>query len=227
MTAARVLCWRHGRTAHNHGGIWQGQLDIPLDDIGRQQVADAAETLAAFLPPGEPLAIVSSDLVRAAATADTLAALTGVTVRHDERLREIDAGRWQGLTRAQIVEAGMGEELSAWRRGDDVRIGGGERRSEVAERGYRSVTEHVGALDGGTLVVAAHGGLLRGTVLRMLGLPGDRWDLLGVLGNAHWADLASGAVGWRLDAYNVPATPTANRFGLPPPPRDRLAEPRR
>ena len=33
MTARRVVLWRHGRTAHNHGGIWQGQLDTALDEL--------------------------------------------------------------------------------------------------------------------------------------------------------------------------------------------------
>jgi probable phosphoglycerate mutase len=196
MTAARVVCWRHGRTAHNHGGVWQGQLDIPLDDVGRGQADDAAGAIGDSLALGEPLSIVSSDLARARATAAALAAVTtavtAVEVRLDRRLREINAGRWQGMTRAEIVEAGMGEDLAAWRRGEDVRVGGGERRSEVARRGAAALREHAEALDGGTLVVVAHGGLLRGSILDMLGLPGERWDLLGGLGNAHWAELSPG-----------------------------------
>jgi probable phosphoglycerate mutase len=229
VTARRVVCWRHGRTAHNHGGVWQGQLDTPLDEVGYQQAVDAAGAIVAGLTPGEPLAIVSSDLMRAGATAEALATQTGVPVRFDPRLREIDAGRWEGLTRAEIVEAGMGDELAAWLRGDDVRIGGGERRSEVAARGAAAVREHAAAdeIDGGTLVVVAHGGLLRGAILEVLGLPGQRWDILGGLGNAHWAELLPGPAGWRLSAYNVRATPTANRFGVPPWVGDRLAEPQR
>lgn len=227
MTATRVVCWRHGRTAHNHDGIWQGQLDIPLDDVGREQAADAAAALAASLKPDEPLAIVSSDLVRARATADALAAITGCDVRLDRRLREINAGRWQGMTRAEISEAGMGDDLAAWQRGDDVRVGGGERRSEVARRGAAALREHAETVGVGTLVVVAHGGLLRGSILDVLGLPGERWDVLGGLGNAHWAELFPGAPAWRLWAYNVQATPIANRFGGAPPIRDRLAEPQR
>jgi probable phosphoglycerate mutase len=245
VTAARIVCWRHGRTGHNHGGIWQGQLDIPLDEVGQDQVADAAAVLAASmgsgaprgsgaplgwgapLGSGAPLAIASSDLIRASATADALAALTGCPVTLDKRLREIDAGRWQGLTRAQIIEAGMGDDLAAWQHGEDVRIGGGERRGEVALRGATAIREHVETLDGGTLVVVAHGGLLRGSILELLGLAGERWDLLGSLGNAHWVELVREWPIWRLAAYNVRATPIANRFGGPPPGGDRLAQPRR
>jgi probable phosphoglycerate mutase len=227
MTAARVVCWRHGRTAHNHGGVWQGQLDIPLDDVGRGQADDAAGAIVDSLALGEPLSIVSSDLVRASATAAALAAVTAVEVRLDRRLREVNAGRWQGLTRAEIVEAGMGDDLDDWRRGDDVRVGGGERRSEVARRGAEALREHAEALDAGTLVVVAHGGLLRGSILNVLGLPGERWDVLGGLGNAHWAELIPDRPAWRLRAYNVRATPVANRFGAAPQVRDRLAKPQR
>ena len=73
MTAARVVLLRHGRTGHNHAGMWQGQLDIPLDDVGRAQAAAAAEGLgrrvAAWVEAGETVRLVSSDLSRAYDTA--------------------------------------------------------------------------------------------------------------------------------------------------------------
>jgi probable phosphoglycerate mutase len=227
VTAQRVVCWRHGRTAHNHGGIWQGQLDIPLDEVGSAQASRAAEVISGSLSPGAPLAVVSSDLVRASATAEALAALAGLPVRLEPRLREIDAGRWQGLTRAQIAEAGMGTDLQAWLTGDDVRVGGGERRSEVAARGAAAVVEHAAALTGGTLVVVAHGGVLRGAILDLLGLPMQHWRAFGVLGNAHWAELVPGHSAWRLVAYNQAATPIGNRFEAAPRLGGRLAEPHR
>lgn len=43
----RVIVWRHGETAHNAGGIYQGHLDTPLSDRGVQQAEAAAQTLAA------------------------------------------------------------------------------------------------------------------------------------------------------------------------------------
>ncbi|HET9658651.1 MAG TPA: histidine phosphatase family protein [Kineosporiaceae bacterium] len=227
MTADRVICWRHGRTAHNHSGTWQGQLDIPLDDTGRTQAAQAAEAIAASVKPGDGLTVVSSDLARARVTAESLAAVAGVEVRLDRRLREIDAGRWQGLTKTEIVEAGMGDELAAWQAQEDIRIGGGERRSEVSARGAEAIQEHAAALDGGALVVVAHGGLLRGSIVQLLGLDGRCWNLLGVLGNGQWAELFPGQPAWRLVAYNLAATPIGSRFGSAPHPRDRLSEPQR
>ncbi|MCA1720314.1 MAG: phosphoglycerate mutase family protein [Actinobacteria bacterium] len=54
----RVVVLRHGRTAWNDEGRIQGQLDVPLDDVGLAQAAAVAEVLA----EARPYALVSSDL---------------------------------------------------------------------------------------------------------------------------------------------------------------------
>ena len=209
MTAAkgvRVLLWRHGRTAYNHAQRWQGQIDVPLDDVGRAQAAAGARSLAKLVE-GVEVTIVASDLSRAAQTGGTLGALLGVPVATDPRLREIAAGEWEGLTRPEIVEAGMADVLAAWVRGDDVRIGRtGERRSEVGRRGAAAIAEHAAAVpDGSTLVVASHGGLVRGSTLTLLGLDPAGWNVLGTIGNCHWVDLHLRAGAWRLNGYNLSA----------------------
>ncbi len=222
LRGVRVLLWRHGRTAFNDGKRWQGQLDVELDDEGRGQAARAADVLARRLEG--PVRLVTSDLRRAIETAAALTALIGVEPLPDKRLREIDAGDWEGLTRDEIRAAGMGADLDAWARGEDVRIGRtGECRSEVGLRGAAAIAEHVAAtLEGGTLVVAAHGGLLRGSILALLGLDPAQWNTFGALGNCHWAELHAGARRvpphpdvppdpsgvlpvWRLLAYNLSA----------------------
>lgn len=206
MTARRVVVVRHGRTAHNQNGIWQGQLDVPLDDVGVLQAKAAAPVLATEVLDGAPVAVVSSDLSRAAGTAAAVADVLGVDVTLDVRLRETYAGRWQGLTRAQIAAAGWGGEFESWRRGDDVPAGGGERRTEVGSRGAAAIRDHAAALDGGTLVVVAHGGLLRVAILNLLGLDPARWGtLLGGLGNCEWARLAPGEPSWRMLGYALHA----------------------
>jgi probable phosphoglycerate mutase len=228
--SVRVLLWRHGRTAHNHGRVWQGRLDTDLDAVGRAQ-ADRAAAVLAGLVAGAPLSLVTSDLRRAVDTAAALARLVGVEPLPDPRLREVDAGRWEGLTRDGIAAAGMAEELAAWRRGEDIRVGvTGERRSEVSLRGAAAVAEHAAAVPpGGSLVVAAHGGVLRGSVMALLGFDPAAWTVLGGLANGHWAELvvdpgcpaerptAGSPAGplahrrraWQLRAYNVgaPGTP--------------------
>jgi probable phosphoglycerate mutase len=190
VTPTRVLLWRHGRTAHNHRRVWQGQIDTDLDDVGRAQAARSAAALALVL--GDvPVRLVTSDLRRAADTAAALTALTGVAAVPDPRLREVHAGEWEGLSREEIVAAGMADELAAWARGEDIPVGRtGERRSEVGRRGGAAIAEHAATVPAGAaLVVASHGGVLRGSILTLLGMAPDRWQMLGTLGNCHWAQL--------------------------------------
>ena len=201
MTAGRVVVLRHGRTGHNLRHIWQGQLDVPLDDVGTAQAKAAAEVLA----PLRPTAVVSSDLVRAAATADAVAAAAGLPVERDPRLREIDVGRWEGLTRDEIAAAGDADLLAAWRRGDDVPLGGAERPSDLGRRGAVALAEHAAALDGGTLLVVAHGALLRAAVLTLLGVEQPRWTMLAGLPNCGWGVLEPGDPAWRLVGWGLTA----------------------
>ena len=101
MTAARLVLWRHGRTEWNVDGRFQGQADVPLDDVGREQAAAAAPLVAGF----DPVAIFSSDLARTYQTAEPLAALTGLEIQTDKRLREIHVGSWEGLLGDEIRAA--------------------------------------------------------------------------------------------------------------------------
>ena len=46
-----LILWRHGQTDYNLQGRIQGQVDIPLNDTGRQQAQRAADGIAALGPP--------------------------------------------------------------------------------------------------------------------------------------------------------------------------------
>jgi glucosyl-3-phosphoglycerate phosphatase len=201
VTAERVVVLRHGRTTHNHVGIWQGQLDVPLDQVGRLQAKAAAQVLREF----DPAAIVSSDLARAWETAGVLGAAMSLPITADPRLREIDVGRWEGLTAKEIVAAGDGEVLAGWRRGDDVALGGAERPSELGRRGAAALREHAEALSDGVLVVVAHGALIRTSVLTLLGVEQDRWQGLGSLDNCSWGVLWPRRPWWRLLSWGLSA----------------------
>ncbi|MFI6942741.1 histidine phosphatase family protein [Streptomyces sp. NPDC050418] len=199
----RVILWRHGQTAWNLERRFQGTTDIDLTEEGVAQAARAARLLASLKPD----AIVASDLSRAAATAAELAALTGHEVTHEEGLRETFAGAWQGLTHEEIVER-YGEEYAAWKRGEPVRRGGGELETEVADRAAPVVLQYADKLpDNGTLVVVSHGGTIRTTIGRLLGLEAHLWEGLGGLSNCCWSVLGEGARGWRLLEHNAGTLP--------------------
>jgi len=204
MSPRRVVLWRHGRTAWNAESRFQGSTDVPLDDVGLAQAERAARDLATLAP----YRIVSSDLQRARATAETLAGLVGLEVATDPDLQETYAGTWQGLVREEIVAA----DPDTWRRwiaGEDLRPGGGETRTEVAARVSGAVLRHADGLPpGATLVVASHGGAVRTCIGTLLGLPVEHWTALGGLVNCAWSVLEEQPDGrWRLVEHNARSLP--------------------
>lgn len=204
--ARRIIFWRHGRTEWNRSGVFQGQEDVDLDDAGREQAVRAAEVLVTK----QPSSIISSDLRRASDTADALSAQTGLTVAYDARLRETNAGTWQGLSFAQIDER-FAPDNEAWRGGDpEVRAGGAENRIEVGERMLAAVTEAVARIaPAETLVVVSHGGSIRAALASLMGLPPERWGSLAGLSNCHWSEVheqvgrRNALFSWQLTEHNV------------------------
>ncbi|MFJ1649932.1 histidine phosphatase family protein [Streptomyces sp. NPDC088337] len=199
----RIILWRHGQTSWNVERRFQGSTDVELTGTGVGQARRAARLLASLRPD----AIVSSDLVRATRTAAALAELTGLEVARDEGLRETYAGVWQGLTHEEIIDR-HGEEYTAWKRGEPVRRGGGELETEVADRAAPVVLRYLEKVpEDGTLVVVSHGGTIRTTLGRLLGLEPRHWESLGGLSNCCWSVLGEGARGWRLMEHNAGTLP--------------------
>ncbi len=200
---------RHGQTVDNAAGIWQGHRDSALSGVGLAQAERAAPVVAAL----EPAFIVSSDLQRAAITADHVAALTGQSVLRDARLREVDVGDWGGRSGAEVRERDP-EVMAALGAGEDVRRGHtGETIAELAVRTRAALDDVIAALEpGGLALVVCHGVTSRTGVASLLGL--DQMlagRILWGLDNCHWATvaeatrIAGGDVTptWRLDHWNV------------------------
>ncbi len=95
---ARVFLARHGQTAYNHEGRFQGQQAVPLDDTGRAQAGELAERAAGY----EFAALWCSPLLRARETAEIVSARIGLAPREDPRLMETDAGDWTDRTFADV-----------------------------------------------------------------------------------------------------------------------------
>ena len=92
-----MLLVRHGQSVWNAEGRWQGQADIELSELGRQQARAAAKNLGSFS------VIASSTLSRAAETAYLISNGLGIgPVIPVPELIERSAGEWSGLTRTDI-----------------------------------------------------------------------------------------------------------------------------
>ncbi|MHB8531997.1 MAG: histidine phosphatase family protein [Solirubrobacteraceae bacterium] len=96
--ATQVFLARHGQTAYNHEGRFQGQQQIPLDDTGRGQAEELAERAAGY----GFASLWCSPLLRARETADAVVRRLGLEPVEDERLMETDAGDWTDRSFAEV-----------------------------------------------------------------------------------------------------------------------------
>jgi probable phosphoglycerate mutase len=187
-----LLLIRHAESSWNAAARWQGHGDPRLSDRGVAQ----ANALARELAP-EPIdVIVSSDLRRAAETAAILARARGLRPSLNPRLRELDLGDWEGLTRGQIARTD-GAVLRRFEAGDlDVWPGGGENLREIAQRARAAVTELVEVYAGRRLAIVTHLGVIRALLGRSAGSatgvdPGSAPpNCEPGIGNACWRRLA-------------------------------------
>lgn len=208
LRVKRILVWRHGRTNWNADGRYQGQADPPLDLVGQEQSRQAAIQLAD--DPAE--LILTSDLLRAAATAEALAEITGRPVKVEPRLREVDVGCWQGLTRDEVAQR-YPEQFAAWLAGRPLLDRGGETKDQLDARVRAALRE----IDVEHVLLVTHGGTTRSIIDLLLDLPTASRRWLAPLGNGHWTELQRAPNAWRLQAHNLgPAVQSAS-----PDPRGR------
>jgi ribonuclease H / adenosylcobalamin/alpha-ribazole phosphatase len=142
---------RHGQTPMSVQKRYAGRSDVPLTDVGLQQAAAAAKRLtSAGLG-----AIVTSPLLRAAATAQEVAAATGLAVVTDDGFRETDFGAWEGLTFAEVQER-WPAELAAWLADPEVAPPGGESLADVSARVTAALGRVLAAREGQTVLIVSH-----------------------------------------------------------------------
>ena len=101
---ADIFLVRHGETAWNRELRFQGQIDVPLNDLGLTQAQRLADRLRVEWQSGfdKPLRLFSSDLQRAHQTATTLGQALNLPVTAHAPLREQHFGLFEGLLSADI-----------------------------------------------------------------------------------------------------------------------------
>jgi broad specificity phosphatase PhoE len=162
----RIYLVRHGETIWNRDGRLQGQTDMPLNEVGRQQ----ADRLADRLSTEPVIAVWTSDLARARETAVIVAQRHGLEPHASALLRERFAGDWEGLTREEISARGEAPTLTANHQ-DTVYQGppNAEPMEAVWDRLVAALAEMRGAYSEGTICVVGHGGSLRVLLCEVIG----------------------------------------------------------
>ena len=183
----RLLLLRHGESTWNVEHRWQGWLDAPLTPAGVAQAAARARALAH--DSVAPRVIYTSDLERAARTAEIIAAHVEAPVIADAGFRERHGGEWQGHTLTEIDEGWPGMRDS-WRRGELAAPPGGEEDVDVLERFDAALARALARAGRGVVGIVTHHGILR-IVAARAGI--DVHTLIPNLGG-FWFDVAGGAM---------------------------------
>jgi 2,3-bisphosphoglycerate-dependent phosphoglycerate mutase len=154
--ATRVLAIRHGETDWNVEGRIQGQLDVPLNAMGRWQV----HRLALAVSDEGIEAVYASDLLRAFETAQSVARGCGRAIVTDAGLRERGFGVFEGMSYAEINQR-WPEQGERWRRRDPAfGAPGGETLNQFYERSIATVTRLAALHPGQTIALVSHGGVM-------------------------------------------------------------------
>ena len=165
MTATRLLVVRHGATELSAEDRFAGATDVVLSTEGRTQAARLAERLR----DDRVAAVYCSPLQRTRETARVLAAPHALTPIERPGLREIDHGRWEGLTRAE-VETRFADEYARWEE-DPFTFAptGGECGLDVMARALPVIRQIVEAHAGESVLVVSHKATIRLIISSLLG----------------------------------------------------------
>ncbi|MDQ4117586.1 MAG: histidine phosphatase family protein [Actinomycetota bacterium] len=161
---------RHGETIWHAENRYAGRSDIALTDRGRLQ----ADRLGAWAAGARLDRIVTSPLQRTADTAAPAETATGLTARRDPRLVEVDFGKAEGLTRAEMRDR-FPDALAAFlRRPATCPLPGGECGTDAVARARPALSDCLSG-DPRRVLVVGHQTLVRLLLCATLGVPLDRY----------------------------------------------------
>jgi probable phosphoglycerate mutase len=162
---------RHGETDWNREARYQGQRDVPLNDIGKVQARRHGDVLKAFMPSVAGFDFVSSPLERAVETMRLIRSTLGLDpnqFRFAPEISELSYGHWEGELAAELPAkdpagvAGKASDPYGWR--------------PLEGESYRDLEARISAwltgLTKDTLAVS-HGGVSRVARGALLGIDRD------------------------------------------------------
>jgi broad specificity phosphatase PhoE len=164
VSLRRLVMLRHGETVGNSSVRFHGAADVPLSDSGRAQMRAAARELRQ-----ECFDLVVASPLRRSWEAAALVT-GGAPVRIEDGLREIDFGRWEGLT-SEEIERRDPVLYREWRaRAPGFEYPGGELRVDFQARVMQAF-ERVAACGAPGVLLVGHKGVIRTLAEKLLGAP--------------------------------------------------------
>lgn len=167
MRATRLYLIRHGQVANHHEYRYNGHFDVDITSTGVEQMTRVSDFLASHTVD----AVYSSDLQRTVKGARIIGRRLGREPVMSRALRELNLGRWEGLTRAEAVakypdDAGFNFQDIA-----TSRIKEGESLLELRARVIPALEGMLARHSGEAVCVVAHGGVNRVILSEAMRLP--------------------------------------------------------
>ena len=163
---SKLLLVRHGDTEANSAERYWGSSDVKLSASGLRQ----AERLRRRLAAEKIDAIYSSNLSRATVTAETIASERRLEVITCAELREINFGKFEGLTFTEVSQL-YPEVAKLWaERNPSLEFPGGESLDKFSKRVGKFQKRLEKHSPGETILIVAHSGTLRVLMCQLLGI---------------------------------------------------------
>ncbi|MCB9913669.1 MAG: histidine phosphatase family protein [Planctomycetes bacterium] len=197
---ARLWLVRHAEVEARWHDVAYGAMDVALSAAG---LAATARLGAAFEGRAVSL-VVASDLDRAARLGRAIAAAGRAPLRLDAALREMHRGAWQGKPKGEFRALWDADAASYWRDPYAWHVPDGEGDALIFARAWPVLASALAEVGAGTLVVAAHGQLIRVVSGRLLGL-GAPESYAWAPSPAHAHLFVDAPGGWGVGAQDVDA----------------------
>jgi alpha-ribazole phosphatase len=195
--ATLIYLLRHGEVQGAETRRFIGHLDVPLSPVGERQCTIQAARLRGV----RLAALFSSDLTRARRSAEIIGAPHGLAPTIVPALREMDMGRWDGLTASEIRAREPAAFADWMARVGEFPFPEGESVPDLLARVGPAFDAIAAAHAGQAVAIVAHGGPNRALLCRALGVPLSR---LLAFGQDYGAlSVLEGATGaWALRRLN-------------------------
>jgi broad specificity phosphatase PhoE len=185
----KIIFFRHGQTDWNLQDLVQGHTDIPLNPQGKEQ----ANVLGEKLKTENIEHIYTSDLQRAAQTAQIVAEYVHCPITYMHELREMHGGVMQGKTKAEFREHPL---YCSWASEDEIHdhVGfeGGETKKQAKDRAMNALQTIIALPNYNTVAICSHGVIITYMLRMLLNKSVEK------LGNAEYIVLNKDSHGWSM-----------------------------
>ena len=194
----KILLVRHGETDWNNSGKFQGQVDVSLNNTGIAQARATARLALTW----DLTALYSSPSSRTLEVSSYISQLTGIQIKTDPRLMELNLGLLEGIT-GQDMRDDWSDLWNNWRKDpSSVTMPEGESLFDLQERAWAAFVDiHNNHYQTDTVAIVSHNFTIRCICTKLLEIPMSNYHCLSLdLGSI--TTLENTGLTWKLLTYN-------------------------